>query len=104
MVFSLRPRLRAYRITGENDYYFKGSKEGFMVGCSDGKSALRLDDDLNRGQSEACATFDNEPLSAPGQSGDLRKRSGYFTVKVLEMWAFMDPTRAKDYAATNGLC
>jgi hypothetical protein len=47
--------------------------------CS-GAFGLWLDDDLYRGRTQRCETFDNDPLT-DGLAED-------FTVRCLEVWAF----------------
>ena len=44
-----------------------------------GHWGLTVDESLDRGRSDKCLTFDNEPLT-PAKD---------FTVKALEAWAFM---------------
>ena len=79
-VFSLRPDFAAYKWTGENEYFFKGNADSFVVGSGNGKFGIWIDADLNQGRTQTCPTFDNEPLT----------REGDFTIQALECWAFTD--------------
>ena len=79
-VFSLRPDFAAYKWTGENEYFFKGNADSFVVGSGNGKFGIWIDADLNKGSTQTCPTFDNDPLT----------RNGDFTVQALECWAFTD--------------
>jgi hypothetical protein len=76
----LTPELDVSRWTGENDYFYRGDENCFVVGSgSGGRAALWIDADLNLGRTQSCPTFDNEPLV---QTED-------FLVKSLECWAFV---------------
>jgi len=79
-VFSLRPDFAAYKWTGENEYFFKGNADSFVVGSGNGKFGIWIDADLNQGRTQTCPTFDNDPLT----------REGDFTIQALECWAFTD--------------
>lgn len=53
-----------WKWTGMNNYMIL-SEPGFIgLGGGDGKFGLWIHSDLERGHSERCATFDNEPLAA----------------------------------------
>ncbi|KAG0237595.1 oxidation resistance protein 1 [Mortierella sp. GBA43] len=53
-----------WKWTGKNNYVIL-SEPGFIgFGGGDGKFGLWIHSDLERGHSERCATFDNEPLAA----------------------------------------
>ncbi len=77
-VFTMRPVFQKYGWTGVNDYFIRAEPRELLVGLSDGRAALWVDGDLNRGRSEKCDTFDNEPLAG----------SEDFTIKTLESWTF----------------
>ena len=79
-VFSLRPDFAAFKWTGENEYFFKGNADSFVVGSGNGKFGIWIDADLNQGRTQPCPTFDNDPLT----------REGDFTIQALECWAFTD--------------
>ena len=77
-VFTLRPGpFKKYAWTGENNYFFRLTNEGLIVGSGDGNFALWIDAEFYKGRSQSCSTFDSEPLTTED-----------FTVKVLECWAF----------------
>ena len=82
-VFKLKPELETFRWSGHNEFYFKvdlkNGKLVMRIGLEDGKSAIWLDEELNRGRSESCKTFD---------SPQLNKGNEDFTLKTLECWAF----------------
>ncbi len=51
-----------------------------MIGSGNGKFGIWFDADLNQGRTQACPTFDNDPLT-PSED---------FTIQALECWAFTD--------------
>lgn len=78
-LFKLRPEIKAFNWTGENNFFYRVDNQSLIVGSSKGKFGLWIDRDLNNGRSQVCATFDNEPLA-----GDSEE----FTLKTLECWTF----------------
>lgn len=77
-VFTLRPSVKFYTWTGENQYFYKVDKDCLIVGSGGGNFALWLDADLDTGRTNNCSTFDSEPLTPTKD----------FTVKSLECWYF----------------
>lgn len=77
-LFKLQPAIKAFKWTGENNFFYRVINDSVIVGSSKGKFGLWIDRDLNKGRSQSCATFDNEPLAG----------SEDFTVKTLECWTF----------------
>ena len=78
-LFNLKPAIEAFKWTGENNFFYRVNYDHVIVGSSGGKFGLWIDRDLNKGRSQTCATFDNEPLA--GDSED-------FSIKTLECWTF----------------
>ena len=78
-LFRLKPTIKAFNWTGENNFFYRVDTQCLIVGSSKGKFGLWIDRDLNNGRSQSCATFDSEPLA--GNSED-------FVLKTLECWAF----------------
>ncbi|WPH04297.1 Hypothetical protein R9X50_00718600 [Acrodontium crateriforme] len=70
-------RFKAFPYTGENDFSIFCQHEYLSVGGGDGHYGLWLDDTLNKGVSETCPTFGNEPLSEEG---------GKFDILGVEIW------------------
>ncbi|KAM7538025.1 hypothetical protein Aperf_G00000068749 [Anoplocephala perfoliata] len=70
-------RFKKYSWSGKNSFLLTGEHNFFAVGCSNARSALRIDESLNRGLSQACDTFDNPELT-PG---------GDFFIYALELWS-----------------
>jgi len=66
-----RIRFKAFPYTGENDYTLFCQPEYLSVGGGDGHYGLWLDDNLNKGVSQTCPTFGNEPLSDEGAKFDV---------------------------------
>lgn len=77
-VFSLRPSFRVWKWTCKNNFFILCSKAELCIGIEDGKFAIYLDESLYNGRTQACATFDNEPLTP----------SGDFQAAALEVWIF----------------
>ncbi|BHF65840.1 Nuclear receptor coactivator 7 [Sparganum proliferum] len=77
----LRPPkyFKRYLWSGKNYFFLSGEQDAFIIGCTDGKSAIRIDGDVLRGRSQACGTFDNPELTVPGD----------FFIHTLEVWAFV---------------
>eukprot|EP00096_Caligus_rogercresseyi_P014466 TRINITY_DN6985_c0_g1_i1.p1 TRINITY_DN6985_c0_g1~~TRINITY_DN6985_c0_g1_i1.p1 ORF type:complete len:471 (-),score=126.30 TRINITY_DN6985_c0_g1_i1:366-1778(-) len=78
-LFRVDPKgeLETFHWTGENDYILKGASNSFGIGMSEGHFGLWLDEDLNKGETQRCSTFNNNPLT-----------SHDFRVKNLECWTF----------------
>jgi hypothetical protein len=66
-----RIRFKAFPYTGENDFCIFTQQDYFSVGGGDGHYGLWLDDRLNKGVSDTCPTFGNEPLSDEGVKFDV---------------------------------
>lgn len=82
-VFYLRddeePKVYKWSATDEKSYLFiLCSPEALSVGIDDGQFAIYLDSALNQGRSQACKTFESEPLTP----------SGDFTASQVELWIF----------------
>ncbi|KAF6780091.1 hypothetical protein AHF37_00497 [Paragonimus kellicotti] len=67
-----------YAWSGKNHFFISGDHESLSIGCSEGHSALSLDDMLLHGRTESCETFDNPPLCSACN----------FTISNLEVWSF----------------
>jgi hypothetical protein len=61
-VFSLKPNANAFKWTKKNDYFILGKENEIQFGVGNDGSALRIDDQLQYGNSFPCQTFDNESL------------------------------------------
>jgi hypothetical protein len=72
-----RIRFKAFPYTGENDFTIFCQHEYLSVGGGDGHYGLWLDDNLNKGVSDACPTFGNEALSDDGAK---------FNILGVEVW------------------
>ena len=79
-LFKLRPETKTFNWTGENNFFYRVNNEELIVGSSKGKFGLWIDRDLYKCRSQACATFDNEPLAGNSKED--------FTLKTLEAWVF----------------
>ena len=79
-VFSCAPNgdLLVWKWTGKNNFFILCTVRSVGVGIDNGKFALFLDESLNRGRSQACQTFDNDPLTPNGD----------FLVACIEVWNF----------------
>ncbi|KAF2155329.1 TLD-domain-containing protein [Myriangium duriaei CBS 260.36] len=64
-------RFKAFPYTGENDFTILCGQGYLSIGGGNGKYGLWLDDRMARGVSDACPTFDNEPLSESGTKFDV---------------------------------
>ncbi|KAJ1349125.1 hypothetical protein KIN20_004576 [Parelaphostrongylus tenuis] len=71
--------LRQYGWTGENQFFVNAAKDSLSIGAGGGHCGIWLDADLNRGRSQRCDTFDNEPLA--GEKED-------FIVQFIEAFGF----------------
>jgi hypothetical protein len=69
--------VRLYRWSGRNGYFQLGSGESLAVGGG-GAYALKVDDELLKGRSGACETFDSPRLAEAEE----------FEVLHVELWAF----------------
>ncbi|KAF9164441.1 oxidation resistance protein 1 [Mortierella sp. AD011] len=56
--------VRFWKWTGRNDYIILSEPEFIGLGGGDGKFGLWIHSDLERGHSDRCETFDNEPLAS----------------------------------------
>ncbi|KAK3113104.1 oxidation resistance protein 1 [Teratosphaeriaceae sp. CCFEE 6253] len=66
-----RIRFKAFPYTGENDFTIFCQPEYLSIGGGDGHYGLWLDDNLNKGVSDTCLTFGNEPLSDEASKFDV---------------------------------
>ena len=73
-----KKKLQVWKWTGRNNLFIFCTAETLCIGIDDGKFAISLDDCLDRGRTQACATFDNELLTP----------SGDFHVASIEVWIF----------------
>ncbi|KAH8850159.1 Oxidation resistance protein 1 [Schistosoma japonicum] len=65
--------------SGKNSYFINGGYDLLTIGCSQGHSAIQLDDVLLHGHSDNCETFDSPQLSS----------SPDFVITTLEIWSFI---------------
>ena len=72
-----RIRFKAFPYSGMNDFMIYCESGFLSVGGGDGHYGLFLDDQLDKGISETCPTFGNEPLSEEGRK---------FEVYGVEIW------------------
>jgi len=72
-----RIRFKAFPYSGVNDYMIFCEHSYLSVGGGDGHYGLWLDDNLEKGVSDTCPTFGNEPLSDDGKK---------FEVMGVELW------------------
>uniref|UniRef100_A0A915JZJ3 Oxidation resistance protein 1 n=1 Tax=Romanomermis culicivorax TaxID=13658 RepID=A0A915JZJ3_ROMCU len=61
--FQTNPKLTIFHWTGCNRFVAKGDKDGLALGSGQGSFGIFLDDDLNRGRTRHCETFNNRPLT-----------------------------------------
>ncbi|PLN77367.1 TLD-domain-containing protein [Aspergillus taichungensis] len=66
-----RIRFKAFPYSGVNDYMMFCETGFLSLGGGDGRYGLWLDSSLEKGVSDACQTFGNEPLSDEGTKFDL---------------------------------
>ena len=71
-------RFKSYPCSGKNDYCILGEPGFLSLGAGDGHYGLWMNENLSRGHSDPCPTFDNERLSDQG---------GKFGIIGLEVWA-----------------
>ncbi|KAI8064486.1 TLDc domain-containing protein [Gongronella butleri] len=73
------PKIKVYPWTGKNEYMIYSTIDCIALGGGHGRFGLWLNQDLEKGHSEPCATFDNECLSL----------HPHFTCLDLEIWSFL---------------
>lgn len=66
-----RIRFKAFPYTGENDFLVFCQQDYISIGGGDGHYGLWFDHNLNKGVSDTCPTFGNEPLSDEGSKFDV---------------------------------
>ena len=66
-----RIRFKAFPYTAENDYSIFCQQDYLSLGGGDGHYGLWLNHNLNKGVSDSCPTFGNEPLSDEGSKYDV---------------------------------
>lgn len=79
-LFTSRPKFTMFPWSGENNHFTRGKADSLVIGAGKGKFGLWLDCDLHIGRSQACCTYNNDPLVDTG--------TGDFVVKTVECWAF----------------
>lgn len=78
-VFSVNPDLQVWKWSGgRNNFFVLCSNTAICVGIDDGKFAIFLNENLDRGRSQPCETFGNELLTSTGD----------FQAAVVEVWTF----------------
>ncbi|XP_051892049.1 nuclear receptor coactivator 7 isoform X2 [Pristis pectinata] len=77
-LFTFNLDFKIFQWTGENSFFIKGSLDSLALGGGSGHFGLWLDEDLNRGRSNPCTTFNNSILS----------KNEDFMVQDLEVWTF----------------
>ena len=78
-LFTFFPCFKVYSWTGENNYIMRAGPDTFILGSSQGRFGLWLDESFNQGRSQTVTTFDNKPL--PGKED--------FIVNNIECWTFV---------------
>ena len=78
-LFTFFPSFKVYNWTGENNYIMRAGHDTFIVGSSEGRFGLWLDENFNQGRSQSVSTFDNKAL--PGKED--------FIVNNIECWSFV---------------
>ena len=78
-LFTFFPSFKVYSWTGENNYIMRAGPDTFILGSSQGRFGLWLDESFNQGRSQNVTTFDNKPL--PGKED--------FIVNNIECWTFV---------------
>ncbi|OZC08266.1 hypothetical protein X798_04745 [Onchocerca flexuosa] len=71
--------LRIYPWSGLNQFFVKASMDSLSIGASGGHYGLWLDADLNHGRTQACETFQNEPLTDESED---------FSIQFVEAYGF----------------
>ncbi|KAI8336533.1 TLD-domain-containing protein [Chlamydoabsidia padenii] len=72
------PKIKVFPWTGKNEYMIYSTVDCIALGGGGGKFGLWINQDLEKGHSEPCATFDNECLSL----------NPLFNCVDLEIWSF----------------
>ncbi|KAI7868805.1 TLD-domain-containing protein [Spinellus fusiger] len=75
---SLAPKIKVFPWTGKNEYMILSETNFIAIGGGNGKFGLWLNEDLEKGHSEQCPTFDNEVLALKPE----------FSCMELEIWGF----------------
>ncbi|ESO01984.1 hypothetical protein HELRODRAFT_65810 [Helobdella robusta] len=75
-LFSFQPIFQKFDWSGSNNWFIKGNEDSIMIGGGGGRIGLWLMEDLCRGRSDICATFNNIPLTL----------SKDFSILSLEIW------------------
>eukprot|EP00842_Homolaphlyctis_polyrhiza_P005509 jgi/Hompol1/595/HPOL_005381-RA len=72
--------VNVFPASGINNYFILSETGADLAfGASDGKFGLWIDDQLDRGHSDTCKTFNNQPLAT---------MPGAFQIAGLELWSF----------------
>ena len=77
-LFTFYPSFKVFQWTGDNNYIMRAAADNLIVGSSEGRFGLWLDENFNQGRSQTVSTFDNKPL--PGKED--------FIVNNVECWTF----------------
>jgi len=77
-LFKFEPIFKKYCWSEKNDFFINGTTTSLSIGSGDGTFGLWMDDDLHRGKTQRCDTFDNDPLT---DSID-------FLINAIEIWSF----------------
>lgn len=77
-----RIRFKAFPYSGINDFMIFCEQSYLSVGGGDGHYGLWLDNSLEKGTSQTCPTFGNEPLSEESENNS----NGTFDVLGVEIW------------------
>eukprot|EP00088_Acartia_fossae_P012201 TRINITY_DN16278_c1_g1_i1.p1 TRINITY_DN16278_c1_g1~~TRINITY_DN16278_c1_g1_i1.p1 ORF type:complete len:216 (+),score=40.83 TRINITY_DN16278_c1_g1_i1:763-1410(+) len=77
-LFSLRPKKNIFSWSGENQLFVQGTLDSLIVGAGDGHFGLFIDSNIYKGRTQACATYNNQPLASQED----------FVIKTLECWTF----------------
>ena len=67
-IFTVRPELKVFNDAGVNSRYLLGDDKYFSIGGEGDGPALWVNETLDRGQTNACATFGN-PMLTFGEKG-----------------------------------
>ncbi|ESN96810.1 hypothetical protein HELRODRAFT_193374 [Helobdella robusta] len=78
-LFTFRTQFLKYSWTGSNNFFIYGGNNCISIGSGDGAHGLWFDEDLFRGRTQRCLTFNN----------DLLTEAEDFVVKYLETWRFI---------------
>nr|XP_040567202.1 LOW QUALITY PROTEIN: TLD domain-containing protein 2-like [Lepeophtheirus salmonis] len=77
-LFRLKPDFQVWPWSTDNDFFISCSSNSLRIGAGDGHFGISIDEDLNMGRTQRCATYNNDPLV---ESED-------FVIKSLEIWTF----------------